>query len=213
MQHTDLSYIKGTILSDIDDSSSLKDVAESLTEKGIEFSYIELNVPAGSTASEELSLADIYVYNYDDTNDFTVTDQQWTWDNDESYTLWEILDENYSFDNVSGGETINNAYTFTYTNSRNQTLECVNELIPHTFDIRVNKYYSETIGGTTYAGAVEGAVLQVWNADKSEMLAEQTVDKTGYVTFTELAAGNYVLVEAEAPEHFVIAERHSIYSK
>ena len=197
---------KGHYLSDIDDSSSLKDVAESLTEKGIEFSYIELNVPAGSTASEELSLADIYVYNYDDTNDFTVTDQQWTWDNDESYTLWEILDENYSFDNVSGGETINNAYTFTYTNSRNQTLECVNELIPHTFDIRVNKYYSETIGGTTYAGAVEGAVLQVWNADKSEMLAEQTVDKTGYVTFTELAAGNYVLVEAEAPEHFVIAE-------
>ena len=197
---------KGHYLSDIDDSSSLKDVAESLTEKGIEFSYIELNVPAGSTASEELSLADIYVYNYDDTNDFTVTDQQWTWDNDESYTLWEIPDENYSFDNVSGGETINNAYTFTYTNSRNQTLECVNELIPHTFDIRVNKYYSETIGDTTYAGAVEGAVLQVWNADKSEMLDEQTVDETGYVTFTELEAGNYVLVEAEAPEHFVIAE-------
>lgn len=73
------------------------------------------------------------------------------------------------------------------------------------FDIGVNKYYSEEVGGTTYIGAVEGAVLQVWNADKSEMIDEQTVDETGYVTFAELEAGDYVLVEAEAPDHFVTA--------
>ena len=63
----------------------------------------------------------------------------------------------------------------------------------------------ETVDDTTYTGAVEGAVLQVWNSDKSEMIDEQTVDESGYVTFAELEAGDYVLVEAEAPEHFVIA--------
>ena len=197
---------KGTYIDGIDRSSTPEELTAALAQEGTEFSYIELNVPAGKTASEQLDLSEIYAYSYSKEKGFVETSTPWTWENDSSYALWEIPDENYSFINVNGTDTINNTYVFTYTNSRNQTLECVNELIPHTFDIRVNKYYSETIGGTTYEGAVEGAVLQVWNADKSEMLDEQTVDKTGYVTFTELAAGNYVLVEAEAPEHFVIAE-------
>lgn len=109
------------------------------------------------------------------------------------------------FDNVNGSETINNTYTFAYTNTRNQTVECVNELIPDTFDIRVNKYYSETVGEDTYTGAVEGAVLQVWNADKSEKIDEQTVDETGYVKFAGLEAGDYILTEAKALEYFVLA--------
>lgn len=196
---------KGHYMDGIDGSSTAGEVIAALKEKGTEFSYIELNVPAGETGSDQLSLADIYAYNYNDTDGFTATDTPWIWENDASYTLWEIPDENYSFSNVNSDETINNAYTFTYTNTRNQILECVNKLVPKTFDIRVNKYYSEDMDGTTYSGAVEGAVLQVWNADKSEMIDEQTVDETGYVTFTELEAGDYVLVEAEAPEHFVIA--------
>lgn len=196
---------KGHYMDGIDGSSTVEEVIAALTEKGTEFSYIELNVPAGETVSGQLSLADIYAYDYNDTDGFTATDTPWIWENDASYTLWEIPSENYSFDNVNGSETINNAYTFTYTNTRNQTLECVNEVIPDTFDIRVNKYYSETVDDTTYTGAVEGAVLQVWNSDKSEMIDEQTVDESGYVTFAELEAGDYVLVEAEAPEHFVIA--------
>ena len=196
---------KGHYMTGIDGTSTVDDVVSALKEEGTEFSYIELNVPAGETVSDQLSLADIYAYGYSDADGFTATDTPWTWENDASYTLWEIPSENYTFDNVNGGETINNAYTFTYTKARNQTLECVNELVPNTFDIRVNKYYSEDVGGTTYAGAVGGAVLQVWNADKSEMIDEQTVDDTGYVTFAELEAGDYVLVEAEAPDHFLTA--------
>ena len=196
---------KGHYMTGIDGTSSVDDFVATLKEEGTEFSYIELNVQAGKTVSDQLSLADIYAYDYNDTDGFTATDTPWIWENDASYTLWEIPSENYSFDNVNGSETINNAYTFTYTNTRNQTLECVNEVIPDTFDIRVNKYYSETVDDTTYTGAVEGAVLQVWNSDKSEMIDEQTVDESGYVTFAELEAGDYVLVEAEAPEHFVIA--------
>ena len=196
---------KGHYMTGIDGTSSVDDVVAALKDEGTEFSYIELNVPAGETVSDQLSLADIYAYDYNNADGFTATDTPWTWENDASYTLWEIPSENYTFDNVNGGETINNAFTFTYTNTRNQTLECVNELIPTTFDIRVNKYYSEEVGGTTYTGAVEGAVLQVWNADKSEMIDEQTVDETGYVTFTELEVGDYVLVEAKAPDHFMTA--------
>lgn len=196
---------KGHYMTGIDGTSSVDDVVATLKEEGTEFSYIELKVPAGKTVSSQLSLADIYAYDYSSADGFTATDTAWTWENDASYTLWEIPSENYTFDNVNGGETINNAYTFTYTNTRNQTLECVNELVPTTFDIRVNKYYSEEVGDTTYTGAVEGAVLQVWNADKSEMIDEQTVDETGYVTFAELEAGDYILVEAEAPDHFVTA--------
>lgn len=196
---------KGHYMTGINGTSNVDDVVAALKDEGTEFSYIELNVPAGETVSDQLSLADIYTYDYSDADGFTTTDTPWTWENDASYTLWEIPSENYTFENVNGGETINNAFTFTYTNTRNQTLECVNELIPTTFDIRVNKYYSEEVGGTTYTGAVEGAVLQVWNADKSEMIDEQTVDETGYVTFTELEVGDYVLVEAKASDHFITA--------
>ena len=206
-EDTTYRYIlyKGHYMTGIDGTSTVDDVVSALKEEGTEFSYIELKVPAGKTVSAQLSLADIYAYDYSGADGFTATDTAWTWENDASYTLWEIPSENYTFDNVNGGETINNAYTFTYTNTRNQTLECVNELVPTTFDIRVNKYYSEEVGDTTYTGAVEGAVLQVWNADKSEMIDEQTVDETGYVTFAELEAGDYILVEAEAPDHFVTA--------
>lgn len=197
---------KGTYIDGIDGSSTPEELVAALAQEGTEFSYIELNVPAGETASEQLNLSDIYAYSYSEENGFTATSTPWTWENNSSYALWEIPNENYSFINVNGGDTINNTYVFTYTNTRNQILQCTNELIPDTFDIRVNKYYDETVGGTTYTGSVEGAVLQVWNADKSEMLAEQTVDETGYVTFTELEAGDYVLVEADAPDHFVIAD-------
>ena len=197
---------KGTYIDGIDESSTAEELTAALAIKGTEFSYIELNVPAGETASEQLDLSDIYVCSYSEENGFVETSTPWTWENDSSYALWEIPDKNYNFINVNGGDTINNTYVFTYTNTRNQILQCTNELIPDTFDIRVNKYYSETVGDATYAGAVKDAILQVWNADRTEMLAEQTVDETGYVTFTELEAGDYVLVEAEAPDHFVIAD-------
>ncbi len=197
---------KGTYIDGIDGSSTPEELAAVLAQEGTEFSYIELNVPAGETASKQLNLTDIYTYSYSEENGFTETSTPWTWENNSSYALWEIPDENYSFINVNGGDTINNTYVFTYTNTRNQILQCTNELISDTFDIRVNKYYAETVGETTYTGSVEGAVLQVWNADKSEMLAEQTVDETGYVMFAELEAGDYVLVEADAPDHFIIAE-------
>ena len=42
----------------IDGSSTVEEVIAALTEKGTEFSYIELNVPAGETVSGQLSLAD-----------------------------------------------------------------------------------------------------------------------------------------------------------
>lgn len=197
---------KGNNITGINEASTIDDVITALNDAETEFSYIELTVPAGKTVSDQLSLADIYTYDYSNTDGFIETDAPWIWEIDASYTLWEIPGENYTFDNVNDTEVINNTYTFTYTNTRNQTLDCVNKVAPDTFDIRVNKYYDETVGGTTYTGTVEGAVLQVWNADKSEMLAEQTVDETGYVTFTELAAGDYVLVEADAPDHFIIAD-------
>ena len=207
-ENTTYGYIlyKGHYLNEINENATIEEVVEALNQEGNEFTYIELNIPAGKSSSDVTDMDNIHAYTYDEENGFSETDKVWTWENDEIYTLWEIPNENYHFVSVNNENTINNSYTFTYTNSRNQTLECINELIPDTFDIRVNKYYDETVGGTTYTGSVEGAVLQVWNADKSEMLAEQTVDETGYVTFAELEADDYVLVEADAPDHFVIAD-------
>ena len=135
---------KGTYIDGIDESSTAEELTATLAIKGTEFSYIELNVPAGETASEQLDLSDIYACSYSEENGFVETSTPWTWENDSSYALWEIPDKNYNFINVNGGDTINNTYVFTYTNTRNQILQCTNELIPDTFDIRVNKYYSET---------------------------------------------------------------------
>lgn len=197
---------KGRYIDAISAAKTVEEMASALTNRNIPFSYIELNVPAGNTVSDTLDMANIYKYTYDKENGISQTNSLWTWENNAQYMLWEVPSEDYEFTSVNGSETMQNTYSFTYTNTINQQLICENELIPDTFDIRVNKYYAETVGGTTYTGSVEGAVLQVWNADKSEMLAEQTVDETGYVTFAELEADDYVLVEADAPDHFVIAD-------
>ena len=197
---------KGRYIDAISAVKTVEEMASALTNRNIPFSYIELNVPAGNTVSDTLDMANIYKYTYDKENGISQTNSLWTWENNAQYMLWEVPSEDYEFTSVNGSETMQNTYSFTYTNAINQQLICENELIPDTFDIRVNKYYAETVGENTYTGSVEGAVLQVWNADKSEMLAEQTVDETGYVTFEELEAGDYVLVEADAPEHFVVAD-------
>lgn len=196
---------KGHYINEISTAQTVEEMASALMNSDIPFSYIELNVPAGNTVSETLDMANIYEYTYENENGLTQTDNPWSWENNAQYILWEAPSEAYEFVSVNGNETMQNTYSFTYTNAINQQLVCENELIPTTFDIRVNKYYSEEVGGTTYTGAVEGAVLQVWNADKSEMIDEQTVDETGYVTFTELEVGDYVLVEAKAPDHFITA--------
>lgn len=196
---------KGHYIDEISTAKTVEEMASALMNSDIPFSYIELNVPAGNTVSETFDMANIYEYTYENENGLTQTDNPWSWENNTQYILWEAPSEAYEFVSVNGNETMQNTYSFTYTNAINQQLVCENELIPTTFDIRVNKYYSEEVGGTTYTGAVEGAVLQVWNADKSEMIDEQTVDETGYVTFTELEVGDYVLVEAKAPDHFITA--------
>ena len=197
---------KGDRIFSVEDNAGLDEMMTSINENDREFTYITLTVDAGKSSSGQLQLSGLHTYTYDSENGYTETSEPWDWSDNSLYTIWEIPEEGYNFDSVGNEQVMNNAHTFLYNNKTNQVISCVNEAIKDTFDIRVNKYYDETIEDVTYTGAVEGAVLQIWNADKTEMLAEQTVDETGYVTFTELEAGNYVLVEAEAPEHFVIAD-------
>lgn len=188
------------------DDASLEDMMQAINDNNREFTYITLTVDADESVSDQLQLNNLHTYTFDTENGFTETTKAWEWADDSSYTIWEVPETGYSFVSVGQDQVLNNAHTFIYNNARNQVISCVNQAAPNSFDIRVNKYYSETVGDATYAGAVKDAILQVWNADKTEMLAEQTVDETGYVAFTELEAGDYVLVEAEAPDHFVIAD-------
>ena len=197
---------EGDRILSVEDNAGLDDMMMAINENSREFTYITLTVDTGESSSELLPLSNLHTYTYDSENGFTETSKSWDWTDDLLYTIWEIPEDGYSFNSVGRDKVINNAHTFLYNNAVNQVISCINEVIKDTFDIRVNKYYDEKIGENTYTGAVEGAVLQVWNADKSEMIAEQTVDETGDVTFAELEAGDYVLVEAEAPDHFVIAD-------
>ena len=76
--------------------------------------------------------------------------------------------------------------------------------------VKLHKYYNEQICGVEYKGDLANVPIQVWtvdkDGDKSEKVAEALTGVGGNVVFNYLVPGDYVFVEAEAPDGFAVAD-------
>ena len=212
---------KGTAI-DLSGDFTEADVFSALAD--IPFTVVELNVKAGESISETLSLDNMYRYSYEN-GDLAQTDTEWVWENGGEYTLLELPADNlYRFDSFNG--MYSNNYTFTYDAAVLQPFTCVN--VHSTWEIVVEKKCTTT--DELLPGAVFGlysaseddmvsdeafAVLteQLKNAPQKELTVEnqtwylmdiQSTDFNGQIRWSGLIAERYYVLELQAPEGYML---------
>lgn len=126
------------------------------------------------------------------------------WTTDGSAHLLNVINGTYTLHEVSSPTGFQIADDIKFTvDGENITIQMVDKR--NAIDLRVYKMYQFTSGETTYSDGIDGAILQLWNSDKTELIAEKAT-QDGWITFDEVEAGEYILSEKVAPEHFLLAD-------
>lgn len=193
------------------------------------FTVVELTVKAGESASETISLDDLYCYRYVN-GSLVKTDMAWVWQNQARYTVLELpLSSGSLYRFGSFNKTLPNNYTFSYNASGMQLLACAN--ICDVWDIQVQKQCEVT------EAALPGAVFGLYSPSaedliSDEKLSEQTAqlqnipqkvlevdnitwylmdiqvtDENGQILWNDLVEDQYYLLELQAPDGYVLNEQ------
>lgn len=148
---TDYTFLiyQGTDLGITDGQELLK----ALYDGKYTFTEVTLTV-SKDKATASMSLEDLFQYTAsvaDGTYTATKGTTEWTWTNNQSYTIVELTqDADYPFRSWNGS-TYTNSYTFTYSNSTVLELTCVNQ---------VESYELPSAGGEgTWLYTIAGIVL------------------------------------------------------
>lgn len=167
-------------------------IGKALSENGRRFTYVEVSVPAGKSASEEIDLASLVEYEYSPESGFNKTDRMWGWEftYDESglvvpgeFNIVE-LDSNSSFayTNAGGGARSQND-AISYDPFNNLQIRYVN--MRKDYEILLLK----TDGGTEY---LANAVFALYSPNAKDLLSdeEQASMATAYALDTAEAIIN-----------------------
>ncbi|MDL2235627.1 leucine-rich repeat protein, partial [Christensenellaceae bacterium OttesenSCG-928-L17] len=190
--------------------------------------FVDVEVPAGSSASDLLELENLVVYTLNEgTGKWEATADAWRWRNAVQYTILEVnVPEHYRYVSMNGRN--GGTYTFTYQSDTNLVLSAVNRNA--NYGLAVTKV--DESGENKLAGAVFGlytpligqkmdadayaAVLTTYGItpaqtiemeDKTYYLMEvQATGDNGRAVFETLDQDAYYVVELMAPDGYMLDE-------
>lgn len=167
----------------------------------------QLTVTSGQSTSEKIKL---------------LNSSDWTWENDETYTITEITQENnFKFGNWNNKAV--NSFTFTYNSDLSQTLSCTD----------IYKLWSLSIvktDNTDETKKLSGAEFALYSIDKSEEISDddynnletkpsktvednneiwylsqiKTTGENGKIEFSDISGEKCRVIEIKAPDGYYI---------
>lgn len=143
-------------------------LGEELARDGRRATLIELAIPAGSSASDVLTLDNCTIYAYSN-GQWNPTGETWSWENLSQYTLVELPGEDalYQFSNINKAGAAD-GYTFYYHSDEKLTLSATNQL--DTWDFTIEKVDASGVSPLT------GAWFALYSPNEADRMSSEAYD-------------------------------------